>query len=121
LLVFCKNYCQVLGLAIKRSAGTGSLVLQCYYALVRSHTDSANDDVNLDVEIQENPAGFCSLIEEEILVLNKNFQNHATAMRWPVELFLNTQDAVLFGYELIESGFQCVRDRYSKMNSLHLN
>ena len=74
---YYKDHYKILDLATRKSAGTGSLGLQRYYALLRGDTDSSYDDVILDVKQQEQPTAYSYLSEEEIREYNYNFDNHA--------------------------------------------
>ena len=76
-LSYYKGHYEVLDLAVRKSAGTGSLGLQRYYGLLRGNTDSTYDDVILDVKQQVQPTAFSYLSEEEIKEYNYNFENHA--------------------------------------------
>ena len=76
-LSYYKDHYRILDLATRKSAGTGSLGLQRYYALLRGDTDSTYDDVILDVKQQEQPTAYSYLSEEEIREYNYNFDNHA--------------------------------------------
>ena len=68
---------QVLDVAERLGAGTGSLGLKRYYLLISGQTDQAFDDIILDVKQQHQPTAFSYLSEEERREYDYNFENHA--------------------------------------------
>ncbi len=74
---YYKGHYDILDIAIRQSAGTGSLGLRRYYALLRGNTDDAFDDVILDIKQQQQPTAFSYLSQEEVREYNFNFKNHA--------------------------------------------
>lgn len=72
-----RSHSDVLDIAERRGAGTGSLGLRRYYVLIAGDTDHAYDDIILDVKQQEQPTAFSYLSGEEIKEYNFNFENHA--------------------------------------------
>ena len=67
----------ILDVAERRGAGTGSLGLRRYYVLIAGNTENAFDDLILDVKQQQHPTAFAYLSEEEVKEYEYNFENHA--------------------------------------------
>lgn len=68
---------QVLDVAERLGAGTGSLGFKRYYLLISGQTDQAFDDIILDVKQQNQPTAFAYLSDEERREYDYNFENHA--------------------------------------------
>jgi uncharacterized protein (DUF2252 family) len=109
-LSYYKDHYKILDLAVRHSAGTGSLGLKRYYALMRGDTDQNYDDVILDVKQQIQPTAFSYLSDEEVEEYNYNFKNHAQCHSEAYRALSQYPDCHL-GWLSIDDAWYSVRER----------
>ncbi len=107
---YTKKFNQVLDIARRLSAGTGSLGTSRYYVLIEGKTGSSKDNRILDVKRQSKPSAYEHVTKGEQVDYDRSFANDAERQAVAYQA-LATEPDDLMGWMRLHNGYYSVRER----------